>query len=175
MKNLLRPFSPNYNPIVGHEINVSGGHQRVEWHWARIRVVAADFTAAATSEALDLATLIAANPTRCSGPLPADEVMTTAWSVNLVQEFAGGAISAATMILGISGTTNGYLTTTNVFTGAGEGWKQTPAATLWTPRRSNPLAPLITLATTSDDVANADEGIVDVHFHFCMMPNLRTT
>ncbi len=175
MKNLIRPFSPNYNPIIGHEINVSGGHNRVEWHWARIRVVAADFTAAAGSEALDLAALVAANPAICSGPFPGSEVMTTAWSVDLVEEFAGGAISAATIILGISGTTNGYLTTTDVFTGAGEGWKQTPSASLWTPRRSGTLTPLLTLATTSDDVANAEEGILDVHFHFCMMPVLRTT
>lgn len=174
MKNTIRPFSPNYNAVIGHEINVSGGHQRVEWHWARIRVVAADFTAAAGTEAIDLAALAAAEVSRCSGPFPGTEVMTTGWSVDLVQEFAGGSISAATIIMGISGTTNGFMTTTDVFTGAGVGWKQTPAATLWTPRRSASLVPLLTLATTSDDVSEADEGIVDVHFQFCHMPVLLT-
>lgn len=96
----------------------AGGH--LEDKVAVTRVVGFDlqesaFTAAATDETIVL------------GGLKAGELV---WSVylDLVTEFAGGSISAATLEVGRAGDPNGYLLATNVFTGAGTGYKR-PANT----------------------------------------------
>jgi hypothetical protein len=65
-----------------------------------------DFTAAATTQTYTL----------CTAPV-GTIVQGAAWKV--VTVILGGAISAAVAVVGKTGTTNAYITSTSVFTGAG--------------------------------------------------------
>src|SRR5690349_15641521 len=137
------------------------GRTTERWRRWWIRVLHSDYTAGAGSEALNLATLattLMASSTgarRCSGTLPTDAIYGY-WCADLREVISGGVISAATIILGPAGVDdNGFITSSNVFTGATLGRIRTAAAALWTPQ---PLAgdPELTLATTGANVSVAD-------------------
>ena len=62
-----------------------------------------DFTAAATTQTYTLATLFAGH-------------LIAAAAYKVVTFLSGGAVSAATLQVGFTGTTNGFITATSVFT-----------------------------------------------------------
>ena len=74
-------------------------------HKAIISFANGDFTAAALTQNYDFATLAAG-------------LMVTAMASRLVTALSGGAVATAVFVAGDTGTTNGYLTSTNVFTGS---------------------------------------------------------
>jgi len=172
----MRPFTsvtsvPNIN-LDENQVGRTTAH----WRWWWIRVLHSDYTEADGSQALNLAdladTLVASSTggRRCSGALPDTASNFGFWTCDLREVFAGGVISAATMILGYSGDDNGYLTSTNVFTGATLGRKKTAAAALW---GMQPLAgdPLLQLDTTTGTVAAATTGCIDVYAMFLLDPD----
>lgn len=167
----IRPGTLNYGPRLMRELDQPNFEPIVFQRW-RIRVEYSDFTDTDTSQSLNLAdladTLVSSDPGRVSGAFP-DDAMIGWWSYDLLEEFAGGSVSAAALIQGISGTTNGHLTTTSVFTGAGTGWKQTPSATLWTPRRMT-SDPLLQLDTTGGNIDTLEEGVIVVSAFFFNLP-----
>lgn len=167
----IRPGELNYGPRFLRAIEHPNFEPLVFQRW-RIRVEFGDFSDADTSQSLNLAdladTLVSSDPARVSGAFP-DDVLIGWWSYDLLEEFAGGTINAATLIQGISGTTNGHLTSTDVFTGAGTGWKQTPSATLWAPRRMT-SDPLLQLDTTAGNIDTLESGIVVVNAFFINLP-----
>jgi hypothetical protein len=170
----MRPFgAPQSGPNIDLDES-KPGRTKAMWRWWWIRVLHSDYTEADTSQALNLAdladTLVASSTgaRRCSGAIPTDCDFGL-WRADLREVFAGGTIAAATMILGYSGDDNGYLTSTDVFTGATLGRKKTAGATLWA---MQPLAgdPLLQLDTTTGTVAAATTGCIDIYALFMLDP-----
>lgn len=167
---IVRPGSPSANGIILRDAMKNGSHM-VDLHriW-RGRVTHADFTAAAGSEALNLRTLFAS-----TNPIP-DAIQVGEYQVDLVEVFAGGSISAATIIFGETtpvNDTDGYLTSTDVFTGATLGIKDVPGAALYAPRYRATPTPILTLATTGDNVVAAASGVLDILIRYRLNPSRR--
>lgn len=103
------------------------------------------------SQELDLNTLFPRNtfPTN---------VMRMECYARLIQVFAGGAISAGTVTIGVTGTADGFLTSTNIFTGATLGMKETVAASLRAPRFEAALAPVAVITSTTANVTAYTTG-----------------
>lgn len=80
----------------------------------RMRLQWKNFQAAATTSDLDI-------------PFPGNLVIERMY-LSLITAFSGGAVSAATLMAGTTGTPNTYLAATNVFTGATGGGNITVAA-----------------------------------------------
>lgn len=118
--------------------------------WWIKRITHEHLTASATSQELDLNTIFSTDP------FPTNvDIMPGSFAV-LHEVLAGASISAATVTAGPNGgTEDDLLTSTNVFTGASLGRKQTPAAALWNGYFAADLDPRIVVATSSDDVDNA--------------------
>ena len=72
--------------------------------------------------------------------------------VNRITDFAGGAVSAATVIIGKSGSTNKYLTATDVFTGVSNGMANAVVGTT----AGVEVAGVSLIATVVTTTANAD-------------------
>lgn len=167
----IRAGQQNYAPRVNRALDRPNA-EPMPWQRWRIKVLYSDFTDSDTSQSLNLAdladTLLESDPARVSGAFPTNMMMGF-WAHYLAEEFAGGTINAATLIQGISGTTNGHLTITSVFTGAGTGWKQTPSGSLWTPR---PVTsdPLLQLDTTAGNINTLSAGCVIVNGFFLLLP-----
>jgi hypothetical protein len=170
---LVKPFSSLTFGAAAANDFYKAGRQPDLWQWWWIRVLYSDYSDADTSQALNLAdladTLVAAGSPRTSGAIP-DDALFGYWCADLKQVFAGGTIATATVILGYSGDDNGYLTSTNVFTGATLGRKRTAAAALWTPQ---PLAgdPLLQLDTTVGNISTATTGAIDIFARFTLDPD----
>ena len=171
MANLIRPGSTTGNAVILRDAQRPGTPMvDLTRIWRGRIVVANDFTAAAQSQALDLRAMFAN-----TNPIPED---IDVWSpkVDLVQVVAGGGITTATVILGETtpvNDTDGYLTSTNVFTGATLGWKDTPAAALYGPRYRPLFTPLLQLDVGVGTVAGATSGVFDVTFKYSLTPSHR--
>jgi hypothetical protein len=130
-------------------------------HWYRQVVTLDDFDgAAATSQALALNTLFPNNV------FPKHVLQMPGAMVRLLEVYAGPSVTEATAVLGITGTTNGFLTSTNIFTGADLGVKQTPAASLYGGRFQAELSPLLTLATVGANISVLTTGALEVLIPF---------
>lgn len=138
------------------------------WIW-RGRVLFSDFSDSDTSESLNIRTLFA----NTANPLPTNIAAGEYW-LDLREVFAGGTVDAADMILGRSGDDNAYVTTTDVFTGADLGVKDTPGAAEYPfrkfPTGSN-LAPLLQLDTNAGNIDTLTSGVVDVCLYFRYLPH----
>lgn len=168
---VIRPGSSTANAgMLRQQYNTPGARPAHRYEWYRQRVTYRDFTTAGTSQALSLNVAFPQNT------FPADVFLTMGPVpyLDLVQTFSGGVVSAATMILGITGTTNGYITSQNVFTGATLGVLQAPGATIAAANlyRAADL-PLLTFTTTTGNVNTCTQGIVDVWIPFTYRPTSR--
>lgn len=170
--NSILPFQSETYGVHMHDDAMKPGRTPSRWHWWWIRVLYSDYTTAGTSQALDIdalaTSLAAAGSNRVSGPMPTDCIMGY-WAYDLRRVFAGGTVATATVIAGISGTTNGHLTSTNIFTGATLGRKQTGAASLFQPIPIT-SAPLLQIDTTGGNVNTFTQGCIDVYAQFCRNP-----
>lgn len=139
-------------------------------YWWIQRVRYSDFSDADTSQALTLNTAFPHNA------FPTDVFLTfgpTAY-IDLVEVFAGGGVTAATLILGVSGNTNGLVESTNVFTGETLGRKYAAgdlyvAATI----DQAAMSPLLELNTTTDNIDTLTSGIVDIYIPYTLAPARR--
>lgn len=173
--NTILPFQSETYGAHMQDDSLKPGRTPSRWGWWWIRVLYSDYTTAGTSQALDisaLATTMAASSnsalnTRTSGALPTDAIIGY-WAFDLRRVFSGGTVATATVIAGISGTTTGFLTSTNVFTGATLGRKQT-VGSLFQPTVLA-SAPLLQLDTTVGNVNACTQGCIDVYAQFCRMP-----
>ena len=137
----------------------------------RGRITRAHLTAAATTQSLNLRTIFAG--TKYAIP---DHILVGEVTPSLEAVLAGGAISAAVIIIGENDVVNdddGYLTSTNVFTGAALGWKDTPAAALRAPRYRAAFTPLVGVTTTTANVNVATTFTLDVCFRYSLQPSRR--
>jgi len=139
---------------------------RINWmptlFWSQ-RVKYSDYSDSDTSEALDL------NATFTGNLFPKNVTITGAW-VQRVTDFAGGSVSAATIILGDAADDNQLLTQLDVFTGAKATaeLERTPAAAgfadggLW----ETGYVPLLQLDTTTAniDTLTAGELIIGIEY-----------
>jgi hypothetical protein len=168
---IARPGSPTANASILRDAQTPGTPMiDLARIWRGRIVVATDFTDADQSQALNLRTMFAA-----TNPIP-DDIDVWSPKVDLVEVVAGGGITTATIILGETtpvNDTDGYLTSTNVFTGATLGWKDTPAAALYGPRYRPEFTPLLQLDVGVGTVAGATSGIFDVTFKYSLTPSHR--
>lgn len=168
----IRPGSPSANGIILRDAT-KNGTTMVDlprlWR-GRINVVT-DYTDADQSQSLNLRTHFAG--TKYAIP---DEIMFWAPQVDLVEVVAGGGITTATIIFGEAtpvNDTDGYLTSTDVFTGATLGIKDVPSAALYLPRYRATLTPLLQLDVGVGTVGGATSGVFDVMFRYSLMPTRR--
>lgn len=125
-----------------------------------------DFSDADTSEELDL------NVTFPKRALPTNIRIRDTYA-ELVQEFAGGTVSAATVEVGDTGDPNERFTALNVFTGAGTGLKTVTEGAL--PRSFEAAyAPVLKLDTTGGNINTLTAGIIRISF-VCEMLNAQGT
>lgn len=167
---IVRPGSSTANAILMREAMKAGSPMVDLKRIWRGRITHEHLTAAALTQSLNLRTLFAA-----SNPIP-DHIMVEEVSASLEEVLAGGAISAAVVIVGENDVVNdddGYLTSTNVFTGASLGWKDTPAAALRAPRYRAAFTPLVAVTTTTANVVAATSFVLDVSFKYSLMLSRR--
>lgn len=131
-------------------------------HRAVISAADGDFSAAAGSQTYTLASLVAGHRIKDA-------------ALKVVTPVSGGAISAATAVLGKTGTTNAYITSADVFTGtavkakAGDGASFNQAGG---EAFSAASALILTLATTSANVNAATAGELHVLFSLFQLNDL---
>lgn len=166
----VRPGPSTANAVAFRKA-MSGSYPPVGLiYWWIQRVRYSDFSETDTSQSLNLNTAFPQNA------FPTDAFLTfgpTAY-LDLIEVFAGGSVSAATLILGVSGNTNGLVESVNVFTGqtlerkyaAGDLYV---AATL----DQAAMAPLLELNTTTDNIDTLTSGIVDVYIPYTLAPTRR--
>jgi hypothetical protein len=86
--------------------------------------------------------------------------------IRRINDWEGGAVSAATMQLGgtfdAGADPNGLLTASNVWTGAGAGYDNTPAAANYARRYESGFVPKLLLTTTTDNNNALVQGEVEV-------------
>jgi hypothetical protein len=134
----------------------------VTYGTARVLVTHADLTAAATSEVLDWDTLVDA--AFREGAVPTNARVTYAWA-NLLEEFAGGTVSACTLSLGDNGAATELINAVDVFTGAGTGLKVKDGAyTLGTFEADYDAK--ITVTTTTDNVVSLTAGKIELFIQY---------
>jgi hypothetical protein len=133
--------------------------QGIKYGVARCRVDFDDLTAAATSEVITFAEAIVNHPTGAEA-VPTNARVMFAW-INLLEEFAGGSVSAITMDLGDAGNDDELVAAEDVFTGASTGVKTGAGAyTLGTFEAA--YTPILTFEATDDNVVNLTAGAVEV-------------
>ena len=137
-----------------------------EWNVWRFRFDVRDIVtpAEAGAQTFDLTTAVDVTTGK---PFPANVWMEHAHAY-LVEDFSGGAVSAATILFGDTNDPNGLITISSVFTGVGAGFLRTVAATEYDLRPEDAFVPLLTVATTTDDVDGLDEGIVDLYIPYSL-------
>ncbi len=112
-----------------------------------------DFEAAATTDYIDLAT----------GILPAN-VIVLGWSANVTQAFGGGTVSAATLALGVSGTTDLYTASIpSVFT---TGRKGAVCKTTGVAFNAADATPRLTLTCTGGNCSTLTAGAAEVKLYY---------
>jgi uncharacterized cupin superfamily protein len=127
------------------------------------RVKYSDFSAAATTEELDLHATFASN-------LIHENIILTACWIQRVTDFAGGSVSAATISIGDDADADELLTASDVFTGAKATaeFAATPGAAHWTEafQWEPAYIPEALLTTTGGDVntLTAGEFIVGITY-----------
>jgi len=181
MPDIVRPGAVTGNPFVMAQTQLSNNGYLVNMGWLwRGRITFRDLTAAAGSQVLDIAALFSANrgasPNIIGGNFVPQNIFAGQFFVDLVERFSGGAVSAATVILGRAASTSSYLTSTNVFTSATPGYASTPGATESAMRAfigAAAFAPIATIATTGGNVNTLTQGILDVYFHMNPLPSRR--
>lgn len=167
---IVRPGSPTANAIILRDAMKAGTDPVDLPRIWRCRITHEHLTTAGTSQALDLRALFAA-----THPIP-DEIKVGLYDVTLEEVFAGGSISAMTIIFGESSPVNdtdGYLTSTDVFTGATLGVKEVPSAALFGMRYRATSTPILTFTSTTDNVDAATSGVLDVCLRYTLMPSRR--
>lgn len=133
---------------------------------ARVLVTHEDLTEEDGSQTLDWDTLVAAAFRQSSVPANARPIWAYA---NLLEVFAGGAVSAATLSLGDAGAPTELLNAVNVFTGQALGIKaKNGAYTLGTFEAD--YTAKITIATSDGDVADLDSGIAEIFIEYVSYP-----
>lgn len=83
-----------------------------------------------------------------------------------ITDFSGGAIATCTAEGGDAGDTDGLMTATNIFTGAGAGIVQTPAAAEYARRFEAAFVPVIRIVTTVGNVNALVAGELDYFVRF---------
>lgn len=130
-------------------------------HRANISYANGDFTAAATTQTYTLATLAAGH-------------IVQNFAHRLITALSGGSVSAAVVLGGKTGTTNAYLTSTDVFTGstvlakAGDGASFNQAGGEAFVGAS---ALILTLTTTTANVSTLTAGEIVVYFSLIQLTN----
>jgi hypothetical protein len=123
-------------------------------HRANISFAGGDFTAAATTQTYTLMTLAAG-------------MLVKKAALRLITALSGGAVSACVALVGKTGTTNAYVTSTNVFTGstiitkAGDGASFNQACGEAFDAAS---ALIVTITTTGANVNALTAGEINVFF-----------
>jgi hypothetical protein len=145
-----RPSSPASGSAAGMVAPIS---------YIEHRITHDDFVAAATSET----EAITGFPTNAA-PLFAE--------IKVETDFAGGAVSAATVTVGDAGSANELLTSTSVFTGVqNTAWIQTVGASLNSDfQREAAYSPILTLATTNGNTADLTAGSLIVRIYYVLLP-----
>lgn len=131
-------------------------------HKAVISYALGDFTAASTTQTYTLATL-------ASGHRIVDAAL------RMVTPISGGAISAAVALVGKTGTTNAYCTSTNVFTGSVLYYKAGDGASFNQSGGEIHIAAsalILTVTTTTANVSVATAGELHVYFSLSQLSNL---
>lgn len=171
MPVIARPAPGTANAVISRQEAQAGQPIKQREGWWLVRVNYTHFTTAGTQQVLTLNTLFPTNtfPTEVFlqlGPIA---------YLDLIQTFGGGTINAATLILGISGTTNGLVTSTNVFTGQTLA-RKAPGGSLYanTTDYQSAMSPLLQLDTTAGNVNTLTSGIVDVYIPYSFAPQRRT-
>lgn len=167
MSEIIRPGSPDANGEIWAHAKEPSPYSLDLSRFFRMRVTFQDFDDADTQEDLNLGTLFASK-----GFPPVEDLIAGEFYVDLVQTWGGGTINAATMLLGQTAGTNGFLTSTNLFTGQTLGFKQTPAATLFARRlyatsaAAGVFGMFMRLDTTAGNINTLTSGIVDIYLPF---------
>lgn len=113
-----------------------------------------DFTAAATTQTYTLATL-------ASGSYIGNAAL------KLVADLSGGSVSAAVALVGKTGTTNAYCTSTNVFTGSTVFYKAGDGASFNQAGGEifiTSSALIVTVTTTTANVSTLTSGELHVYY-----------
>lgn len=118
-------------------------------------VAVTDFNAAATTQSVNVG---AALPTGA-------EIVFAGFNLNT--EFSGGAVSAATLSIGVSGTLAAFTQATSVFTGAGTGRKRNDVATNVTTGSGKQV--LATLVTTTANLSALTAGSATIDLLYTVL------
>lgn len=114
--------------------------------------------AAATSQEVDLTDSADISNAK---PFPAYMWLQHA-HVIVVEDFAGGSVSALTLQLGDTGDPNGLLTASSAFTGVAPAILRTTAAAQYALRNEAAFVPTVTLTATGDNIDALVAGIADI-------------
>lgn len=123
---------------------------------AKCRITHADLTDEDTSQALDFNALALGTG---ESPVPANSRIMYAW-INIITPFSGGSASAVTATLGDAAAANELITAVSIFTGASGLKTKTGSYTLGTFEAA--YTPLVTIASTDDDLDNLTAGVIEV-------------
>jgi hypothetical protein len=124
-------------------------------HKAVLSFAQGDFSAAAVTQTYNL-----------GAPVPSGTIVDNA-ALKLVTPVAGGTIATATVQVGYTGTTNGFIAAANVFTGATPGAITTPGADLASTSGKGFTAAtqlVVVVTSTVGNVAAATAGEVHVYW-----------
>lgn len=169
---IVRAGSRSGNKAVIEQYMDSNHRSRLvdpRWIWVG-RIGHADLTDADTSQTITLRSYLDA-----TDPLPED-IRAGEYFIDLVEDFAGGGNTAATLIIGRSGDDNAYLTSTDIFTGATNAFSDTPLAAEYSMRTfvGTAFAPLAQFDVTTGTCAGLTAGAVDIYIPFYYLPNGRS-
>lgn len=132
---------------------------------AKVLVTHEDLTEEDGSQTLDWSTIATALREQ---DVPSNARLMWAYH-NLLEEFAGGAVSAATLSLGDAGTANELINAQSIFTGAGAGIKAPNGSyTLGTFEAAYDAK--ITIATTDGNVADLTAGKLELFIEYIAYP-----
>ena len=143
-------------------------------HWWRKEVRIGDFTAAAAvTQEIDLhddLTTAAQDRKGQSGLFPANVILPFGAYLRRITDFSGGAVAPATASIGDTGDDNGFLTATNIFTGAGAGFVMTSGAAQFAARPEAALIPTLALITTVANIDALTAGALEVAIPYYLLP-----
>lgn len=131
-------------------------------HKAVISYAGGDFTAASTTQTYTLATLASGDYIRnCA--------------LRKVTDLSGGSVSAAVALVGKTGTTNAYCTSSNVFTGSTVYYKAGDGASFNQAGGEIHIAAsalIVTVTTTTANVSTLTAGELHVYYSLSNLSNL---
>lgn len=172
--NSIRPIDGKFTADVQQNL-LDGQAPDAVWHQLAYRRVLriGDFTgAAALQQGIDLfadLTVAARGRPGQSGDFLTDSWVNTLGGpyLRLITPFSGGAVATCTAEFGDVGDPDGFLTVSNVFTGAPLGIVRTPSAAKFDPHEERNLQPTLTLRTTVGDVVDLTDGALEVVIPYC--------